>query len=190
MYLFLSIERHCIRIRQHAYNNYGMSYDITVIGVGDTQVDIKVDVCLQDTIKNMPRKFLPVTIGSCLQLNKDGTTLFRSGIDTNIDRRMQSWTVQSILHLLKKGSDVKLAFNHRLSAQMTDRYREYYWFRIHRKMKHWNLLPVDGKEPASYPVEQLESLIKRITQIKIDRQRQNIVFDFHDQLNATKLICD
>lgn len=165
----LGIERYCIRMRQHSHNNYGVTYDITVNATNEHRVTIKVDICLQETIKNMPNKLLPVTIGSCLQMDKHGNTIFRSGIDSNIDRRLQCWTVHSILTLLKKGSDIKFAFHQKLGVRMTDRYREYYWYRIHKKMKYWNLLPVDGKEPVPYPAEQLDILIKRITQINISR---------------------
>lgn len=102
-------------------------------------------------------------------MDKHGTANFRTGLDDQLDRRLQSWTVRSILELLKKGSDVKLAFNHKLSVRMTDRYRQYYWYRIHKKMKYWSLLIADGKEPVAYQPEQLEILIKRITQMKIER---------------------
>ena len=165
--LFLGIERHCVRMRQHNLNaHYGVSFDVTVMRQDNDRVTINVDICTSETLKNRKNTFLPVTIGSCLHIDKNFTTVYRS--EAYLDRRLQSWPVHMILDLLKQGSDVKFAFNHRTSRRMTDLYREYYWYRIHKKKKCWNLLPIDGKEPDPYSDEQLEVLIQRITQMKVE----------------------
>jgi hypothetical protein len=69
-----------------------------------------------------------------------------------------SWDLQTIVDLIKEGSDVKLACAYGLND--LDEYTEYYWTRITEKEMCWKLISLEGTEPKKPSKDLLDSLVK------------------------------
>lgn len=165
----LGLRKECVRLREHSYSHYGRSFDINVKLSNNNSCTIKIDLTQNDRIQKMRVKFLPVTLGSCLLMNRHGTH-FRNANDHLIDQKVSFWNVPDVVDILRRGEDVKIAVT-RLSQKDSAFYREYYWYRITKKQKYWKLLHVDGREPEPFTPEKLELLVRRMTQLHIARAR-------------------
>ena len=193
--IVLCFHKHQISFHQHSPSPYGTSYDLKILSSASSSIPsswnsssstqetkpiavvIRLDLVRSSGTSLFENGFLrdrlPVTIGSCLQMQR-GVVTFRSL--TRIQKRVAHWSPEEIIDLLKDGKDVKLC----LRKQPADNkraivYREYYWYRITKMNKNWTLLPADGSEPSCFDEESLVRVIERMTKEKV--QRANIILD-------------
>ena len=158
--IILGFSKHHVRLTLKKRNTYGYSYHLKLgpfkFGHSKTIsecIEIFIDVC--QTIgplknnNNATMHRIPVTVGSCLRMDKDSTgfvPIFKNYINT--------FSVHDILDLLKQGTDIKLfrSMSH-LSTSSRQLYREYYWERITKmERSSWKLLDSDEPEYEYLPL--------------------------------------
>tara|TARA_Y100000748_G_C15444654_1_gene468511 strand:- start:211 stop:1110 length:900 start_codon:yes stop_codon:yes gene_type:complete len=188
--IVLCFQKHQISFHRHSPSPYGASFNLKIMCSTPSCIPsswtsenttaiahpltiiIKLDLvrCTNQLLFETEylKDRLPVTIGSCLQMQR-GVVTFRS--TPRIRNRVDHWLPEEIIDLLKNGNDVKLSLKRHppRTLKRAQQYREFYWYRITNMKKDWNLLTADGTEPASFSEEELRQLMERMTMQKIQR---------------------
>jgi len=180
--LVLCFKKHQISYHQHSPSPYSKTYDLRVVcstpssDFGkDRTIPLTLVIKLDLVHLNIKSRFetrylknrLPISIGSCLKWSR-GVVSFRCA--KAIQMRVSYWLVEDIIDLLKQGKDVRLCLRTMPNnPKHASDYREYYWYRITKMKRCWELLPADCHEPPSYAEEDLSQLMQRLTLAKVNR---------------------
>ena len=171
----LEVHTYKISYTIHSCNSYGgASVDFLMKLQDRDDIVVKLDI-IRGNRGVRGTTYLPVTVGSCLQIMPDLTITKRSvkGIRP-IDGRMKHWTIPDIISMLENGEDVKLCLNTKLHGDAEPLYRAYYWCRISKiKSNGWSLIGKDGNEPEPFNCEELE-LAMRVLSIKKKEEASRI----------------
>ena len=161
----LEVRTYRISYTIHSCNSYGgASVDFLVKLQDRDDIVIKLDV-IRSNRGVQGTTYLPVTVGSCLQIMPDLAIVKRSVKATrNIDGRLKHFTIPDIISMLENGEDVKLCLKTKLTGSSASLYRTYYWCRISKiESNGWSLIGKDGNEPEPFNGEELETAMKVVS---------------------------